>query len=127
MAVPFRIFFSSWAVIRENIQTVLYKARNIASLEEMKESNLQNDHVMIIHVIKMMNETQVENFINKVTSFIIKWINIYEEAESDSITKIINYFFSTDFTNFYVVFFIGINRFIYSSCLNNVFIARPQQ
>ena len=127
MAVPFRSFFSSWAVIRENIQTVLYKARNIASLEEMKESNLQNDHVMIIHVIKMMNETQVENFINKVTSFIIKWINIYEEAESDSITKIINYFFSTDFTNFYVVFFIGINRFIYSSCLNNVFIARPQQ
>ena len=83
------------------------KVRNVSNLEEMKELNdgLQRKHVMIIHVIKMMNDDQVENFIDKLTSFIIKWIHILEEAKSAPTTKIINFFFSTDFISFHIVFF----------------------
>ena len=49
---------------------------------------------------------------------------MYEEAESDVITDIMEYFFSTDLTNFHIVFYIGVNTFIYSSHLDDVFISR---
>ena len=70
---PFRRRRSCWELIRENIKTMVNKVRNVSNLEEMKELNdgLQRKHVMIIHVIKMMNDDQVENFIDKLTSFII--------------------------------------------------------
>ena len=72
----------------------------------------------------MMNDGQVENFIDKLTSFIIKWVHILEEAKSDPTTKIINFFFSTDFISFHIVFFIGVNHYIYSSHLDSVFISQ---
>ena len=49
---------------------------------------------------------------------------MYEEAESNIITNIREYFFSTDLTSFHIVFFIGVNTFIYSSHLDSVFISR---
>ena len=123
---PFRRRRSCWELIRENIKTMVNKVRNVSNLEEMKELNdgLQRKHVMIIHVIKMMNDDQVENFIDKLTSFIIKWIHILEEAKSAPTTKIINFFFSTDFISFHIVFFIGVNHYIYSSHLDSVFISQ---
>ena len=72
----------------------------------------------------MMDENTVKTFIDKLTSFIIKWLNMYEEAESNIITNIREYFFSTDLTSFHIVFFIGVNTFIYSSHLDSVFISR---
>ena len=124
----FRRFFTEKDFIREKIQFGISKLRTITSLRTMKDlfcnSELQNKHIMIIHVIIMMDENSVKTFIDKLTSFIIKWINMYEEAESDVITNIMEYFFSTDLTNFHIVFFIGVNTFIYSSHLDDVFISR---
>ena len=124
----FRRFFTEKDFIREKIQFGISKLRTITSLRTMKDlfcnSELQNKHIMIIHVIIMMEENTVKTFIDKLTSFIIKWINMYEEAESDVITNIMEYFFSTDLTNFHIVFFIGVNTFIYSSHLDDVFISR---
>ena len=124
----FRRFFTEKDFIREKIQFGISKLRTITSLRTMKDifcnSELQNKHIMIIHVIIMMEENTVKTFIDKLTSFIIKWINMYEEAESDVITDIMEYFFSTDLTNFHIVFFIGVNTFIYSSHLDDVFISR---
>ena len=124
----FRRFFTEKDIIREKIQFGISKLRTITSLRTMKDifcnSELQNKHIMIIHVIIMMEENTVKTFIDKLTSFIIKWINMYEEAESDVITDIMEYFFSTDLTNFHIVFFIGVNTFIYSSHLDDVFISR---
>ena len=124
----FRRFFTEKDFIREKIQFGISKLKTITSLATMKDlfcnSELQNKHIMIIHVIIMMEENTVKTFIDKLTSFIIKWINMYEEAESDVITNIMEYFFSTDLTNFHIVFFIGVNTFIYSSHLDDVFISR---
>ena len=124
----FRRFFTEKDFIREKIQFGISKLKTITSLATMKDlfcnSELQNKHIMIIHVIIMMEENTVKTFIDKLTSFIIKWINMYEEAESDVITDIMEYFFSTDLTNFHIVFFIGVNTFIYSSHLDDVFISR---
>ena len=124
----FRRFFTERDIIREKIQFGIGKLRTITSLRTMKDMfcnlELQNKHIMIIHVIIMMKENTVKTFIDKLTSFIIKWINMYEEAESDVITNIMEYFFSTDLTNFHIVFFIGVNTFIYSSHLDDVFISR---
>ena len=124
----FRRFFTEKDFIREKIQFGISKLKTITSLATMKDlfcnSELQNKHIMIIHVIIMMDENSVKTFIDKLTSFIIKWINMYEEAESDVITNIMEYFFSTDLTNFHIVFFIGVNTFIYSSHLDDVFISR---
>ena len=124
----FRRFFTEKDFIREKIQFGISKLRTITSLRTMKDifcnSELQNKHIMIIHVIIMMEENTVKTFIDKLTSFIIKWINMYEEAESDVITNIMEYFFSTDLTNFHIVFHIGVNTFIYSSHLDDVFISR---
>ena len=124
----FRRFFTERDIIREKIQFGIDKLRTITSLRTMKDMfcnlELQNKHIMIIHVIIMMKENTVKTFIDKLTSFIIKWINMYEEAESDVITNIMEYFFSTDLTNFHIVFFIGVNTFIYSSHLDDVFISR---
>ena len=103
------------------------KLRNISNLQEMKEANLESNHVMLIHIMKIMSNDNVKTFINNLTSFILKWMIVYEEAESNSITKIIDYFFSTDFTSFHIVFFIGVNRYIYSSHLDAVFISRSRQ
>ena len=127
--MSFRNFFTHWSIIHENIQRMVDKVRNVSNLQEMKELNseLQRNHVMIIHIIKIMDNNKVKNFIDKLTSFLIKWIIMYEEAESDSITKIIDYFFSTDLTTFHIVFFIGVNRYIYSSHLDSVFISRSRQ
>ena len=71
----------------------------------------------------MMNDGQVENFIDKLTSFIIKWVHILEEAKSDPTTKIF-FFYPTDFISFHIVFFIGVNHYIYSSHLDSVFISQ---
>ena len=71
-----------------------------------------------------MEENNVKTLIDKLTSFIIKWINMYEEAESDIITDILEYFFSTDFNSFHIVFFIGVNTFIYSSLFDSIFSSR---
>ena len=121
-------FFTERDIIREKIQFGIGKLRTITSLRTMKDMfcnlELQNKHIMIIHVIITMKENTVKTFIDKLTSFIIKWINMYEEAESDVITNIMEYFFSTDLTNFHIVFFIGVNTFIYSSHLDDVFISR---
>ena len=124
----FRRFFTERDKIRENIQYGIDKLRTISNLREMKDllcnSELQERHIMIIHVIKIMEENNVKTLIDKLTSFIIMWINMYEEAESDIITDILEYFFSTDFTSFHIVFFIGVNTFIYSSHLDSVFLSR---
>ena len=121
-------FFTERDIIREKIQFGIGKLRTITSLRTMKDMfcnlELQNKHIMIIHVIITMKENTVKTFIDKLTSFIIKWVNMYEEAESDVITNIMEYFFSTDLTNFHIVFFIGVNTFIYSSLLDDVFISR---
>ena len=124
----FRRFSTEKDIIRENIQFGISKLRSISNLREMKDlfcnSELQRKHIMIIHVIKMMDENTVKTFIDKLTSFIIMWINMYEEAESDIITGILEYFFSTDLNSFHIVFFIGVNTFIYSSFLDSIFLSR---
>ena len=125
--MAFRRFLTHEDIIHENIQMLVNKLRNISNLQEMKEANLESNHVMLIHIMKIMSNDNVKTFINNLTSFILKWMIVYEEAESNSITKIIDYFFSTDFTSFHIVFFIGVNRYIYSSHLDAVFISRSRQ
>lgn len=126
-SMAFRRFLTQEDIIRENIAVVVNKLINISSLQELKERGLEGKHFMLIHIMKTMGKDNVETLINKLTSFILKWIIMYEEAESNSITKIIEYFFSTDFTNFHIIFFIGVNRYIYSSHLDSVFISRSRQ
>ena len=124
----FRRFFTERDKIREDIQYGIDKLRTISNLQEMKDlfcnSEFQEKHIMIIHVIKIMEENNVKTLIDKLTSFIIMWINMYEEAESDIITGILEYFFSTDLNSFHIVFFIGVNNFIYSSVLDSIFLSR---
>ena len=125
--MAFRRFLTLEDIIRKNIQVMVNKFKNISNLEELKAANLKKKHIMFIHIIKTMSNDDFKSLINSLTSFILKWIDMYEEAESNSITKIIDYFFSTDFTSFHIVFFIGVNHYIYSSHLDAVFISRAQQ
>ena len=118
------LFLSEEDIIHENIKELVNKAQDISNLNEIEEAGLNRNHVMIIHIFKIMGCNKVRNFINKLTSFILKWINMYEEAESNSMTKIIDYFFSSDFDNFHIVFFIGKNQYIYSSEIDCVFTRR---
>ena len=124
----FRRFFTERDKIREDIKYGIDKLRTISSLREMKDlfcnSDFQEKHIMVIHIIKTMNGNNVKTLIDKLTSFIIMWINMYEEAESDIITDILEYFFSTDLNSFHIVFFIGVNTFIYSSVLDSIFLSR---
>ena len=124
--MTFQRFYTQRDITREDIQRSIDKVRNIQTLQEMKETyiDLQRKHLMIIHVIKSMDINSVKSFVNKLTSFIIKWKCMYEESESNSITNIIEYFFSTDFTSFHIIFFIGVNHYIYSSRLDSIFISR---
>ena len=118
------LFLSEEDIIHENIKELVNKAQDISNLNEIEEAGLNRNHVMIIHIFKIMGCNKVRNFINKLTSFILKWINMYEEAESNSMTKIIDYFFSSDFDNFHIVFFIGKNQYIYLSEIDCVFTRR---
>ena len=120
---------NNWFNLWVKIETAINHVRNISSLNDMKKLNWVlngEDQVMTVHIIKTMNIDEKENFIDKLTSFIIKWYGLLEEAESDPITRIESYFFSTDLINFNIVFHIGINHYIYSSSLDAVFISRRQ-
>ena len=63
----FRRFFTEKDIIRENIQSGISKLRTISNLREMKDlfcnSELQRKHIMIIHVIKMMDENTVKTLL----------------------------------------------------------------
>ena len=55
-------------------------------------------------IIGMMNDNETDFFIDKITSFIIKWVHLMNDSESNSLSRIKNFFFSDDLINFHIVF-----------------------
>ena len=96
----------SWWETWKKLEKVLYTIRRIQNVRDLHRlTNLDGrNHIMIVHIIKMMNENEVEAFVDKLMCFIVKWYELYAEAESDPVTKIENYFFAQDLCNFNIVF-----------------------
>ena len=95
-------------ITRNLVNKWINKARNIKNLQEISKYGLKEKHIMLIHILKIMDENNILLFISKLTSFILKWRNMYNESESNSLTKIIDFFFSTDFLSFHIIFLLEI-------------------
>ena len=74
-----------------------------------------------IRIIRLMNEEEIHMFIIKI-SFIEKWTEMFEQSESTSLTKVLDFFFTTN-TDFHIVFSINIEFYIYNSHLDTILIA----
>ena len=93
---------------REIEKQIIEKLKNVFKITVSTFLPLQ------VKIIRQMNETQLLNFVIKISSFIHKWTWMYERARSCSLTKIVDFFFSIDIT-FHIVFFINNRYFIYNS------------
>lgn len=87
------LFLTEEEITRKTIEKWVNKARGIKNLKEIQENGLEEKHIMGIHILKIMSDNNLTLFINRLTSFILKWGDMYDESSSNSLTKIIDFFF----------------------------------
>ena len=81
---PFGDEDRAWRVLRRKIERRVNRITRI---------DLDNNSPLIYYIIQMMSDGGCENFIDKITSVIIKWEHIFLDAESNSLTGVKSFFF----------------------------------
>ena len=104
-----------WRIIQpsNNNRCVLEK-QIVKKLKKIFKFNVSTFLPLSVRIIRQMNENQLLKFVIKITSFIHKWTWMYERSRSCSLTKVLDFFFTSN-TNFHIVFFINNHFFIYNS------------
>ena len=88
----------AWDNTRKRLEKMVKTIKNIKTMEELRQLKLDDNKriLILVEILQMKNEDEIDDFIEKLILFIIKWRELYAEAESDPITRIEDYFFSTD-------------------------------
>ena len=88
--MDFHLTNRAWDNARKRLEKMIKTIKNIKTMEELRQLKLDDNKriLIIVEIIQMRNEDEIDDFIEKLILFIIKWRELYAEAESHPITRI---------------------------------------